>query len=186
MKVVVFIMNGIRNEVYLKRCMSDTHVCVYIHYIYIYMELYIWCYTWLNYNTECTECRGWGWWVYCKYHTLCCILLIYSDRDHGTCRWCPSAKWCQIGTRASAICWVGCDHNMTWAVTRLFVCSREVGRSPTRWFLCYWRVRFITPLMRYDEENEMSFMNRHFFIIHLSLYIYICVCVCVSFHGAHN
>ena len=41
----------------------------------------------------------------------------------------------------------------------------ERGRgSPTHWFLCYWRVRFLTRVLRYDEENVMAFMNTFFII----------------------
>ena len=48
-------------------------------------------------------------------------------------------------------------YTVTWAILRdtdIMLqplnkqCSREVGRSATRWFLCYWRVRLVTAITR--------------------------------------
>ena len=176
---------------------------VYIHHLHIYtpfiyiIYIYIWSYIYgathgLITIRSVRSVGGRGGGVYCKYHTLCCILLIYSDRDHGTCRWCPGAKWCQIGTRASATCWVGCNHNMTWAVTRLFVCvtpiktmfkgGREVANPLVSLLLAGSLYHTVNALWwgKWNVFYEKTFFH------HTPLTIYIYMCVCVSFHGAHN
>ena len=54
------------------------------------------------------------------------------------------------------------DNSVAWIMSRnTFIplqtlnkhCSREVGRSATRWFVCHWRVHLLTQITPYDKSS---------------------------------